>query len=145
MTGVQTCALPISIILEKKAKEHILHNIKKATVLGKRKLINKIQNYHSYTNLPLTIKNFTKVNHISLDKLYKNDSFTKLCYEANIVKDFNEANEKELVRAITKKLLLTKSYKYFQFILTLIQNDFRRNTLATRQKNARLRGLLANP
>ncbi len=62
-----------------------------------------------------------------LDKLYKNDSFTKLCYEANIVKDFNEANEKELVRAITKKLLLTKSYKYFQFILTLIQNDFKFN------------------
>jgi superfamily II DNA or RNA helicase len=120
--------LGCSIILEKKAKEHILHNIKKATVLGKRKLINKIQNYHSYTNLPLTIKNFTKVNHISLDKLYKNDSFTKLCYEANIVKDFNEANEKELVRAITKKLLLTKSYKYFQFILTLIQNDFKFNS-----------------
>ena len=120
--------LGCSIILEKKAKEHILHNIKKATVLGKRKLINKIQNYHSYTNLPLTIKNFTKVNHISLDKLYKNDSFTKLCYEANVVKDFSETNEKELVRAITKKLLLTKSYKYFQFILTLIQNDFKFNS-----------------
>jgi superfamily II DNA or RNA helicase len=70
--------LGCSIILEKKAKEHILNNIKKATMLGKRKLINKIQNYHSYTNLPLTIKNFTKVNHISLDKLYKNGTWESL-------------------------------------------------------------------
>lgn len=112
---------------KKKAKEHILNNIKKATILGKRKIINKIQNFQSYTNLPLTIKNFTKVNHITLEKLYKNDSFTKLCYEANVVKDFSEINEKELVRAITKKLLLTKSYKYFQFILELIKNDFKFN------------------
>ena len=32
--------LGCSIVLEKKAKEHILNNIKKATILGKRKLIN---------------------------------------------------------------------------------------------------------
>jgi hypothetical protein len=119
--------LGCSIVLEKKAKEHILNNIKKATMFGKRKLINKIQNYHTYTSLPLTLKNFTKVNHITLEKLYKNDSFAKLCYEANVVKDFSEINEKELIRALTKKLLLTKSYKYFQFILSLIQNDFRLN------------------
>ena len=50
-----------------------------------------------------------------------------MCYEANVVKDFSDINEKELVRAITKKLLLTKSYKYFQFILELIQNDFKFN------------------
>lgn len=117
--------LGCSIVLEKKAKEHILNNIKKATILGKRKLINKIQNFQNYTNLPLTIKNFTNVNHISLEKLYKKDSFTKLCYEANVVKEFSEINEKEFVRAITKKWLLTRSYKYFKFILDLIQNNFK--------------------
>ncbi len=120
--------LGCAVILEKKAKEHILNNIKKATILGRRKLINKIQYFQNNIDRPLTIKNFTEINHLSLDKLYKNDSFTKLCYEANVIKEFNETNEKELVRAITKKLLLAKSYKYFQFILTLIQNDFKFNS-----------------
>ncbi|GIT98158.1 DEAD/DEAH box helicase [Sulfurovum sp. TSL1] len=130
--------LGCSIVLEKKAKEHILNNIKKATMLGKRKLINKIQNFQNYTNLPLTIRNFTIVNHIPLEKLYKNDSFTKLCYEADVVKEFSEINEKELVRAITKKWLLTKSYKYFKFILDLIQKNFKFNSDCEEEKQMAL-------
>lgn len=117
-------SLGCSIVLEKKAKEHILTNIKKATILGRRRLISKISNYKNQTTLPLTIKNFTKINNLSLEKLYKKDSFSKLCYEANIVKDFSEINEKELVRAISKKWLLTRSYSYFEFILELIDNNF---------------------
>ena len=116
--------LGCSIILEKKAKEHILTNIKKATILGRRRLISKISNYKNQTTLPLTIKNFTKINNLSLEKLYKKDSFSKLCYEANIVKDFSEINEKELIRAISKKWLLTRSHSYFEFILELIDNNF---------------------
>ncbi len=116
--------LGCSIVLEKKAKEHILNNIKKATTLGRRKLISKIRNYENQTRLPLTIRNFTKINHLSLESLYKKDSFSKLCYEANIVEDFNEVNEKELIRAISKKWLLTRSHSYFEFILELIDNNF---------------------
>lgn len=120
--------LGCSIVLEKKAKENILKNIKKATTLGRRKLIGKIRDFSNHTTLPLTIKNFTKINHISLQNLYKKDTFTKLCYEANIVKDFNELNEKELIRAISKKWLLTRSLSYFKFILELINNDFNMKT-----------------
>ena len=116
--------LGCSIVLEKKAKEHILTNIKKATILGRRKLISKISNYNNQTTLPLTIRNFTKINNLSLEKLYKKDSFSKLCYEADIVKDFDEVNEKELIRAISKKWLLTRSHSYFEFILELINNNF---------------------
>ncbi|MFT7859717.1 MAG: DUF3427 domain-containing protein [Sulfurimonas sp.] len=130
--------LGCSIILEKKAKDYILTNIKKATTLGKRKIINKIQNFHSYTDLPLTIKNFTKINHIPIEKLYKNESFTKLCFEANVVKEFNENNEKEFVRAVTKKWLLTRSYTYFQFILNLIQSNYKVNLANQEEKQMAL-------
>jgi len=126
--------LGCSIILEKKAKEHILNNIKKATSLGKRKLINKIQNYHNNTNLPLTIKNFIKINHIPIEKIYKEDTFTKLCYEADLVKDFSFTNEKEMLRAIKKKWLLTRSHKYFKFILELIKNGFNFNTKSNEER-----------
>lgn len=126
--------LGCSIVLEKRAKEHILNNIKNATLLGKRKLIYKIKNFQNHTTLPLTIKNFSRLNHININKLYKNDSFSKLCYEAGVIKDFKETNEKEFIRAISKKLLLTKSYKYFQFILELIKNGFELNNLNEEEK-----------
>lgn len=123
--------LGCSIVLEKKAKEHILNNIKKATSFGKRKIINKIRDFKNHTSLSLNISNFMKINHISLNRIYKNDSFSRLCYEAGELKDFNLENEKEFIRTITKKWLLTKSISYFEFILKLIDNGFDTNLIKT--------------
>lgn len=116
--------LGCSIVLEKKAKEHILNNIKKATLINRRKIINKIVNYKNHTSLPLTIENFTNINNISLASIYKKDSFTKLCYEAGEIREFDSTNERQLVRAISKKWLSTRSISYFKFILQLIENKF---------------------
>ncbi len=121
--------LGCSIILEKKAKEHILNNIKKATIIGRRKIINKIKNFYNHTNVALNVKNFTKINHISLENLYKNDSFSNLCYEADMIHDFTLTNEKEFIRAVTKKWLSTRSISYFKFIMKLIQEGFDIQTL----------------
>jgi superfamily II DNA or RNA helicase len=125
--------LGCSIVLEKKAKEHILNNIKKATNLGKKKIINKIKNYQYHTNMPLTMKNFTQINDISIEKLYKNDSFSKLCYEADIIQDFILINEKEFVRAVTKKWLLTRSLSYFKFIGKLIKDGFNSKAIENKE------------
>ncbi len=116
--------LGCSIVLEKKAKEHILNNIKKATSLNRRKIINKIINYKNHTSLPLTIENFININNISLASMYKKDSFTKLCYEAGEINEFSDLNERQLVRAISKKWIGTRSIVYFKFILKLIENQF---------------------
>jgi len=116
--------LGCSIILEKKAKEHILNNIKKATSINRKKLINKIVNYKHQTSMPLSIGNFIKINHMSLDTIYKKDSFSSLCYEAGVIEKYDNVNEKELVRAISKKWLFSNSISYLQFILKIIKNDF---------------------
>jgi len=117
--------LGCSIILEKKAKEHILNNIKKATLINRRQIINKIINFKNHTTLPLTINNFIKINYISLENIYKKDSWSKLCFEAGEIKTkLTDTNEKEVVRAITKKWLSSMSLSYFQFILTLIEARF---------------------
>ena len=116
--------LGCSIVLEKKAKEHILNNIKKATLLNRRKIINKIVNYKNHTSLPLTIENFININNIPLSSIYKKDSFSKLCYDAGEIEEFNSINESQLVRAISKKWLATRSISYFKFILELIENKF---------------------
>ena len=73
-----------------------------------------------------------KINHISLENLYKNDSFTKLCYEGGEIKNYDEINEIEVVRTISKKWLLSKSITYFEFILKLIENKFDLNFIRTK-------------
>jgi superfamily II DNA or RNA helicase len=120
--------LGCSIVLERKAKEHILANIKKATTLGRKKLINKIQSFQHHTTLPLTVRNFTQIYQVPLEKFYKNDTFSKLCFEAKVLENFSDTNEKELLRAITKKWLVTRSFSYFQFITHLIEKDFELNS-----------------
>jgi len=132
--------LGCSIVLEKKAKEHILNNIKKATLINRRKLISKISNYKNHTSLPLTISNFTKINHISLESIYKKDSFTSLCYEAKVTKSFDSLNEHELVRAVSKKWLTSSSLSYFEFIFKLIENDFEISSL--KNENEKLMAMM---
>ena len=116
--------LGCSIILEKKAKEHILNNIKKATLRTRKKLINKIINYKHQTLMPLRVDNFININHLSLNDIYKKSTFSRLCYEAGEIDSFNDLNEKELVRVISKKWLSLNSISYLEFILKVINNNF---------------------
>ncbi len=116
--------LGCTIILEKKAKNTILENIKKATQLNKNQLLNKIRNYKHQTTLPLTLKNFSVFYHIPLQTIYKSTSWKRLCVLAEQLKDYPTANESEVYRAISKKWLACNSSSYFQFILALAKKSF---------------------
>lgn len=117
--------LGCSIILEKKAKDIILQNIKNATSLNRNQLLNKIRNYKHQTGLPLTLKNFTGFYHIQLQTIYKKGSWKRLCALAEQIDDYPSLNESEIYRAISKKWLSCNSTSYFQFILGLARNYFK--------------------
>ena len=117
--------LGCSIVLEKKAKETILENIKAATSLTKNQLILKIRNFKHQTTLPLNLSNFIEFNNISIQSIYKRGSWKRLCQIAGLIDYYSEINEKEIVAAITKKWLATNSTSYFQFILKLARQDFK--------------------
>lgn len=117
--------LGCSIVLEKKAKETILENIKKATTLNVNQLITKITNYQHQTNLPLTIKNFIELNNIKLEAIYKKDSWSRLCERAGVIDDFDNLNEKQILSAISKKWISSSSTSYFNFILQLAKKEFK--------------------
>lgn len=116
--------LGCSIVLEKKAKDFILENIKNATSLNRNQLIQKIQNFQHQTTLPLTLKNFSKFYHIPLQLIYKRASWKRLCQMAGKVEFLDEINEKEIHRAINKKWLSCHSYSYFDFIKKMAQENF---------------------
>lgn len=118
--------LPIgcSIVLEKKAKEYILDNIKNATQLNTNQLINKIVNFRHQTILTLTLKNFCEFYQIPIQAIYKRGNWSRLCQLANQRADFHNVNEKEVNRAILKKWIQCNSYSYLKFILELAKNNF---------------------
>lgn len=113
-----------TIILEKKAKDIILNNIRKATSVNRNQLIEKIKGYQYQTDLPLSLKNFSNFFHIPLQLIYSKGSWKRLCQLAGVSQAFPAINEKEIVRAISKKWLSTNSYSYFRFILLLASQNF---------------------
>lgn len=116
--------LGCSIILEKKAKETILENIKLATTLNKLQIIQKIQNFQHQSTLPLNIKNFLEINHIPLELIYKKDCWSRLCHLAGKIELISDLNEKNVLSAIKKKWFSTNSYSYFEFILKVAKLKF---------------------
>jgi superfamily II DNA or RNA helicase len=116
--------LGCTIVLEKKAKDVILDNIKNATSLNTNQLLNKIGNYKYQTTLPLTLKNFSTFNHIPIQSIYKKYNWKRLCVLAQQIEDYPTLNEKEIFRAISKKWFSCNSYSYFQFVLALARKDF---------------------
>ncbi|MCD0468142.1 DEAD/DEAH box helicase [Flavobacterium sp. JAS] len=116
--------LGCSIVLEKKTKETILENIRKATSLNVNQLVTKIINFQHQTNLPLTLNNFIEFYHISIETIYKKDSWSRLLQRAGIIDDFESINEKQIYSAISNKWLSTNSTSYFNFILTIAKQGF---------------------
>ncbi|MEJ7766593.1 MAG: DUF3427 domain-containing protein [Chitinophagaceae bacterium] len=117
--------LGCTIILERKAKEHILQNLKRALGFNKNQLIQKIRNYKHQTSLPLTIKNFLQFYHIQLRLLYsRKTSWKRLCVLAEVLDDFSSNNEVEITRAIRLKWLGGNSYSYYSFLLKIAAINF---------------------
>lgn len=119
--------LGCSIVLEKKTKETILENIRKATSLNINQLITKIRNFQHQTDLPLTLNNFIELNHIPIETIYKKDNWSRLCQRAGVIDDFENINEKQIYSAISNKWLSTNSTSYFNFILKIAKKGFNVN------------------
>lgn len=115
--------LGCSIVLEKKAKDYILENIRKATTNNKRQLISKIQKFQEHTHLELTLSNFLSFYNLRLQQVYKNYSFSELIEEA-LQKSFDKTNHANYKSMLSNKLIATESLSYFKFILELIHHNF---------------------
>lgn len=128
--------LGCSIVLEKKAKEIILKNITAAIGFNRTQLINKIRSFHLQIALPLTLKNFIRIQNIDLPLIYKNKKlgWKRLCAEAGAISNFDEPNESVLTGSIARKLLQCNSVSYLHFIKSLIDNRFIINSLDSVQQ-----------
>jgi superfamily II DNA or RNA helicase len=116
--------LGCSIVLEKKAKEIILNNIKTATSLNEKQLIQKIESFENHSTSELTLKNFISFFNIPLQIIYKKGTWKGLCYKAGKLKIYDSPNENVLAKTVLRKWLSCNSLSYFRFILKLAKNSF---------------------
>ena len=113
------------IILEPKAKEYIMNNIKGAIQrFTARKIIDLVQNFERHHSVPLTLTNFVKIYQLPLDKLYRGRTWNQLLFEAGLKREQSTYNE-ELSRAVFRKWLATDSYSYLSLIEKLASLSFR--------------------
>jgi len=124
--------LGCSIVLEKKAKEVVLKNIRAAIGFNRRQLVIKIQNFKHQSTLSLSLKNFIRFQHIDLQLIYKKDNWKRLCVEAGVLPNFTEPNETEITGCI-KRLLRCNSISYLKFLRELIESGFNVGNLSAEQ------------
>lgn len=117
--------LGCQIILEPKAKEYIMNNIRGAIQKFTARRINAlIQNFERHHSVPLTLSNFVSIYQLPLDKLYRGRTWNQLLFETGIKKEQSRFNV-ELSRAVYRKWLATDSYSYLSFIKQLAEKAFR--------------------
>jgi len=117
--------LGCSIVLEKKAKDIILKNIKEATEFRRPQLVQKIKIFKHHSTRPLNLKNFLEFHHLSIEQVYKKGSWSRLCAEAKVIEDFSNPNEKEITNFIANRLINCNSISYLNFIKQLCENNFK--------------------
>ncbi len=117
--------LGCKIMLEPKAKEYIMANIKGAIQrFTLRKINDLIDRFEVNHSVSLTLANFVNIYQIPLERLYRNRTWNQALFEAGKRTDQSKYNV-ELSRAVLRKWLATDSYTYLSFIAQLAQQSFR--------------------
>ena len=112
------------VMLEPKAKEYILNNIKGAVHrFSTRKLGQLVANFDRDYSIDLSLSNFVNIHQIPLERLYKNSTWNQLLHECKITENESVFNE-ELKRAVYRKWLATDSHSYMSFIAKLANQSF---------------------
>lgn len=116
-----------TITLEEKAREEILNNIRNfLNRFNKNKIINAITNFKQNYDVSLTLANFIRLNNVSIERIYKYNTWNELCRIAGVTDETSNFTS-ELNRAILKKWLSVDSFSYFSFIKSLVDKNFKIN------------------
>lgn len=102
------------IQLERKAKEHILDNIRQSFGL-KSGLISRLATFEDDSGKAVTLENFADHYHLDVRNILSRGSFSRLCVLAGIREDFNEALEELVTKSLTR-LCAIDSRKWIEFL-----------------------------
>lgn len=117
------------IQLERKAKDHILDNIRSS--YGYRTgLITRLASFTEDSGLELNLANFLEYSHIDIKTIYTKGTFSRLSALAGVKRDFHEEMENVLTKAF-RRICAIDSRRWIEFLLNTLpriaefeENDF---------------------
>lgn len=107
-----------SIQLEKVAARHVLDNIRSA-YSGARGLISRIADFANDSGKTLTLGDFLDYHRLDPRTVYKHSSFSRLCVNAGVKKDFSERIENAMTKALAR-LSVINSRRWISFLLDVL-------------------------
>ena len=114
-------------MLEPKAKEYIMNNIRGAIQRFTARRINAlVQNFENNHSVPLSLSSFVRIYQAPLEKIYRGRTWNQVLCDAGLTQDCSSYNV-ELSRAVFRKWLATDSYSYLNFIKQLAVRSFKVN------------------
>lgn len=116
------------IQLEKKAARYILENIR-ASYGNSAGLVSRLASFEEDTGLALSLGNFLDYYHLDPRSLYKFSSFSRLCFRADLRKDFSEPLEETMTKAFAR-FATVDSRRLIRFILRALTEELSDFTLA---------------
>ena len=106
------------IQLERKAKEHILENIR-SSFGYKTGIITRIAGFEEDSGKPLTLTNFLAHHHIDAKTIYATkSSFSRLCVSAGVANNFSESDEDLLTKSFGR-ICSIDSRRWLLFLLKI--------------------------
>ena len=113
------------IVLEPKAKEFIMSNIRGAIQRFTARKVNAlVKSFERHHAVSLTLTNFLKIYQMPLDKLYRGRTWNQILFDAGVSQKQSSFND-ELSRAVFRKWAATDSFSYLSFIKRMALQSFR--------------------
>ncbi|MCR3921849.1 MAG: DUF3427 domain-containing protein [Firmicutes bacterium] len=103
------------IQLERKAKQHILENIRNSFGV-KAGLVSRIATFEEDSGRTLSLANFVTYYHLDIRNIYLRDNFSRLCVMAGVKDDFDEPMELLMTKAF-QRICALDSRRWIEFLL----------------------------
>ncbi len=122
------------IQLEKIAQKNVLDNIRQAINQRRDSLVARIATFIEDTGKELSLASFVEHYGLTLYDIYRRASWSRLCFEAGIIKDFNDSDEIFLTKGLGRMLHIN-SRRYIDFIRRLLSiEDLTEEALSEEEK-----------
>ncbi len=106
------------IQLEKKAARYILDNIR-ASYGSSAGLIARLADFQEDTGQELTLAHFLDYYHLDAQRIYRFDTFSRLCAKAGVYPDFSEPVEEGAKKAFAR-MAAVDSRRWISFLLQIL-------------------------
>lgn len=129
------------ISLERVATKYVLDNIHQAITQSSKRLVHRIAKFSSETGREITLGNFLDYHRLSVEDVYRRNSWSRLLVEANLRPDFTEPDESRLHKAF-RRMSHINDYDRMKTLLEILSGRVNGEVYGSDERQARYLSML---